>query len=788
MTEERRTFVQPRRWLAGVWLVVVAAFVGHNLWLWMGGHMQLDTDVLAMLPQDERDATVGSVTRQLTDAASRRIVVLVGGSDWAMARHAADTYEATLVAADAPVTTRYRLDEAIATNTIEFFQPWRGQLLTGQQRQLLASQTPAQLAASAVEALYRPMGMPRIGEWRDDPLNLFGGWLSSRAGDSRVRVTDGRLSVSDGQSHYALLMLEQRGSAFSMEAQQALVPLLAQAKVAATTAVPTAQVLAIGVPLYAAAAASQGQHEMHTIGAGSLVGIVLLTLFAFSAIRPRILVTLSIAVGILAAISVCALLFPRVHLITLVFGASLVGVAENYGTNYFSNRLGRDPSERWAMVREQAPVMWLAMLTTAIGYGLLALTPFPGLRQIAVFSAVGLLAAFVTVLWWFPYLDRGVMDVTRLAQWIGSRRALWPSLGRNRFTLAFVVGALVLLAAGTARIQVNDDIRLLQNAPPDLIEQQIRVGKLLELPNPGQFYLVQGKTPDDVLVREEALKAGLDGLRSAGGLSSYQAVSDWVPSASQQATDAALIRQVVEGPSGVRALALARMDEPAATTVSSGDIVPMRLEAWLNAPISEPFRTQWLGPFADGYASVVLLRGVDSADKLSRAQMLASSVDGVRWVDTVGEVSGIMARYRYRMGGVIAVSYLLVFLALAWRFGRRAWRALMPTALASGLTLSLLALLGQPLQLFNVLALLLVLGMGVDYGIFLLEQPGRDAVRPFLSVTLAAASTLLAFGLLALSATPALRAFGLTMLFGIALSWLMTPVFLPSTIQASPEK
>ncbi len=780
---ESHSSVARTRWLACVWLVLVLAMLGHNAWLWTGARLQLDTDVLAMLPQDERDATVRNVTRQLTDSASRRIVVLVGGGDWPSARGAADAYAQALSESSSVVSVRYRADDALATQMVDFFQPWRNHLLTAQQRQMLNTQSPGQLATRAVEALYRPMGMPRVGTWGDDPLNLFGTWLATRAGESRVRVADGRFSLSDGGRHYALLMVDQQGSAFSMTAQDALIPLLDRAKQQAKNAVPAAEVLAIGVSLYAAAAAAQGQHEMHTIGVGSLVGIVLLTLFAFSAIRPRLLVTLSIAIGLLAAVSVCALMFERLHLITLVFGASLVGVAENYGTNYFSNRLGRDPSDRWNMLREQGPVMWLAMLTTAIGYALLALTPFPGLRQIAVFSAVGLLAAFVTVLWWFPFLDGGTMGTTRLAFWIGSRRALWPALGRNRFTFIFSLLAITLLALGAYAGRVNDDIRLLQNAPPELIEQQLRIGKLLQLPSPGQFYLVQGNSPEEVLTREEALKAGLDNLQSMGGLSGYQAISDWVPSARQQQVDATTVQRVVYGDAGVRALAMSKLGEAVNPTAVPAQPEPLRVDAWLNSPASEPFRQQWLGRFADGYASIVLLRGIDGADKLERAAQLAPGVPGVRWVDTVAEVSGVMARYRYRMGGVIAASYCLVFAALAWRFGRRAWRALLPTTLASGLTLSLLALMGQPLQLFNVLALLLILGMGVDYGIFMLEQPDRDAIRPFLSVTLAAASTLLAFGLLALSATPALRAFGLTMLFGIGLSWLLTPLFLPSSIK-----
>lgn len=778
------------RYLAGVWLCVVLLIVGYDLWLWSGDHLQLDTDILAMLPQNEHDPTVQNATRQLADSAARRIVTLVGGPNWPAAQKAGDAYAQSLAqnGGEPPQreqgrdeTLRYRVDDAVAEQWLRFFTPYQAQLLSSEQRRMLQTQSSEQLANRAIEALYRPFGMPRLGAWRDDPLNLFGGWLSARAAESQVRVRDGRLSLSAGKREYTLLMLEQQGPAFALSAQQALVPRLERARAQALASGPGVEVFTVGIPLYAAAAATQAEHEVHTIGVGSLLGIVILTLFAFSALRPRLLVTLSIAIGLLAALCVCALLFGKLHLITLVFGASLVGVAENYGTNYFSNRLGRAPEARWAMLREQAPVMWLAMLTTAIGYALLALTPFPGLRQIAVFSAVGLLAAFITTLWWFPFLDGGHMHSTRLSRWLGSRRAYWPVLGCNRFTAGFVLLVAAILVAGMLKLHTNDDIRLLQNAPPALVSQQLAINTLLDLPGPAQFYLVQGASAEAVLQREEALKAQLDRLVAERQLRGYQALSDWVPSASRQRADAALIRTKLAGEQGVLALASAKLGE-SFTSATPQTIAPLTLDAWLASPVSEPQRHQWLGRFADGYASVLLLRGVESPQQLAQLSALAPTLPGIRWVDKVAEVSDIMARYRDIMAWVIAASYLLVFAALSLRFGRRAWRALLPTALASALALALLAITGAPLQLFNVLALLLILGMGVDYGIFLLENPGRQETRPFLSVTLAAASTLLAFGLLALSATPALRAFGLTMLFGIGLAWLLTPAFMPDSV------
>ncbi|MFZ6649488.1 MMPL family transporter [Undibacterium sp. TJN25] len=781
MTETRHSSARSR-WQAIAWLVLVLAMAGHNLWLWTGGRLQIDTDILAMLPQNEHDTAVQNATRRLADAASRRIVVLVGGQDWASAQRAGDAYAGKLERAPMPLALRYQVSDAAAAQWLNFYTPYRAQLLTSEQRRLLSTQSPQWQATQAIEILYRPMGMPRIGEWRDDPLNLFAGWLGARAADSKVRISDGRLSVATstdkGTQYYALLMLEQQGSAFSISAQQALIPLLEQARAAAQAAAPGTQIFVAGVPLHAAAAASQAEHEIHTIGIGSLLGIVVLTLFAFSAIRPRILVTLSIAIGLLAAVSVCAIVFGRLHLITLVFGASLVGVAENYGTNYYSNRLGRPHAERWSMVKEQSPVMWLAMLTTTIGYALLALAPFPGLRQMAVFSATGLVAAFITVLWWFPFLDKGQMHATRLSRWIGSRRAWWPALGRNRFTILFATATAIVLICGISQLRVNDDIRLMQNSPAVLIKDQLQVNKLLDLPGPAQFYLVQGSSADQVLEREQALKMQLTPLLQDGWISGYQAVSDWVPSLQEQRANAGLVRDKIFGEHGVLELASAQLDEKLVPPAASV-FTPLLPDEWLKSPVSEAARYQWLGKFEDGYASIILLRGVDKPAKLARLADIAGNVPGVRWVDKVAEVSSVMGHYRTIMAGVIMAAYVLVLAALSRRFGRKAWRALAPSALASCLALSVLAICGQPLQLFNVLALLLILGMGVDYGIFLLEQPGKNETRPFLSITLAAASTLLSFGLLALSGTPALRAFGLTMLLGIALAWILTPLFMP---------
>ncbi|RYF01561.1 MAG: hypothetical protein EOO32_03440 [Comamonadaceae bacterium] len=765
--------VRWHRRLAWLWLAFALGVLGHNVWLWAGPAAVLDSDVLAMLPQDEQRPLVTQATQAMADAGARRVVVLLGSQDAQRARNAGDAFAASLQGA---LTLRYRVAENQQLEWLQFYAPYRQGLLAPDQRHMLQALATEPLAQEALASLHQPLGMPRLGAWSDDPLQLHGRWLTERAQLSRVRVEQGRLMLEDDGWHYAVLMLEAKGSAFAVAQQQGLVERLAVAAQAARAAqgalqggTPELRVLQAGVPLFAAAAAAQAQREVHTIGAGSLIGVVLLTWCAFRSLRPRLLVTLSMGLGLAAAVSITQWVFGSLHLITLVFGATLLGVAENYGSNYFCARMGQPRARRFDVLARQLPMVSLAMLTTVMAYALLAVAPLPGLRQIALFSASGLLAAFTTVILWFPWLDGEAAQASPFALWLGGLRARWPQ-PRRRAAWLLGLAFAGLLAAGAVRLQRDDDVRNLQNAPAALIQDQREVSRLLDLPGVAQFYLVQGATEQQLLQREEALA---DRVRALGVR--VQAVSDWVPSLARQAQDQALRRSREEQVLAALSRTLDERLQPASATTAQ--LLP---GAWQASPVSEPLRYQWLGMQSNGqWASAVLLRAGAGALPVAALAALEQPQAGVLWVDKVQDISGLLERTGGQVTAIVLIGYALVWAALAWRFGRRAWRGVAPTAVASVATVALLACMGQPIQLFHLLPLLILLGLGVDYGIFMLEQPGRDEVQPFLSVSLAAMSTLLSFGLLALSGTPALRAFGLTMLIGVSLAWWLTPVFLP---------
>jgi len=769
------------RWLALAWLLVLAAVAWHQWRFWQAP--RIDSDVLALLPQEAGDPAVGDAMRRIAENSARDVVVMLGAdtAEAALAaRQAFDAHVRRSGAADGtPLLAAERSPEDWFAQARDVYAPHRDRLLTPAQRAML-EQTPAQaLADSALAALYGPMGAPRLTAWRSDPLGLWPQWWQARAAAAGVALDADGLLQAEGR-HWAVLQFVLRDSAFKLDGERRLQDLLDGASAAATAAAPGLRVLEAGVPLHAEAAAVQASREVNTIGWGSLAAVLLLVWLAFRSLRPLLLVALSLLVGCAVALSATVLVFGKVHLLTLIFGASLVGVAEDYGIHWFASRQGVAAERRWSLLRHLLPGLWLALLTSAMAYLALGLAPFPGLRQMALFSVVGLTAAFLTVIFGFPWLDGGQVHTTGFSRWLGGTLVRWPRLASRRGVAVLAAGVVLVAVPGLLKVRANDDLRSLQSSPPSLIAQQREVGRLLGMPSPAQFFLVQGRDAEQVLQREEQLAARLQQAEEQGRVGGRRALSDWLPSQRRQAEDAALTARVERE-------VLAQLSAVTGETLARGEfaVEAVNLDAFLASPASLPVRHLWLGRVGQGVASVVMVNDLSRADALATFAAQAEGLEGVRWVDRTADISRLLKHYRRMMSGLLLAGVVVVFAVLALRYRGQAWRVIAPTLLAGVLTVALLGWLGQPLQLFNVLALMLLLGMGIDYGIFLVEHRGDASA--WLAVCVGAASTWLSFGLLGLSATPALRAFGLTLLFGIGLVWLLSPLFRPAHDEAAHD-
>lgn len=775
MTEARAN--GPWRWLAWLWLVAVLALGAQQAQFWR--KPAIDTDVMALLPGSGDDPVLAIANRRLADAVTDDVVVLLSADDWGKTQAAARAFTDAIAHGKA-LRVAGGGDAGALSAALAFYAPYRQGLLTPSQRAWLRAATPDAIGDMAMARLLSPVG-GGIGSWRDDLIGLWPAWWQARAGQG-MQARDGLVSVRGGDGRdWALLRLHGTSPAFRLDGNAPLQAALSAALAAARKAAGgELQVLRGGVPLHAEAAASRAAREVNTIGLGSLLAVLLLVWLAFRSPRPILLVGASLLVGLAAGVAATGWLFGQVHLLTLVFGASLAGVAEDYGIHYFACRQGHPEIPPRTLMRSLLPALGLALLTSVLAYLTLGIAPFPGLRQMAVFAAAGLAATCVTAVLWFPWLDAGRPRRSRFADAIAGSLSKWPRWRADRRGMALALAVLAFVAGGLSQLRTSDDLRGLQASPPELLAGEIAIGRLLGQPSPAQYFLVEGEDAQAVLRNEERLTDALQPLVADGRLRGWRAVSDWLPSRQRQAADRALV-EPAEALARERAETM--LGEPLQVPAQAG-VAPLDVEAGLRQPLAAPLRPLWLGRIDGRFASLVMLQGLGPAnvDAVAKA---GQGLPGVRWIDRTARFSALLAHYRVQMGWLLLAGYVAVAVALLWRFGRVGWRALAPTALAAAMSLAALGWLGEPLQLFGVLAQLLLLGMGVDYGIFLLEH--RDDGASWLAICLGAASTLLAFGLLALSATPALHGFGLTLLLGIGLVWLLSPCFRADATPSHPN-
>jgi predicted exporter len=760
------------------WTAIVGA-VGALFLVDVRPHLKIETDVLALLPADERDRALDEAARRFADGLSRRALFLVGAPSFAQAKSAATRFAAAL--REPGVFAAVRLEIDATADVVDFYRPHQALLLSDRHRAGLEAGEDQRLYDEALHGIYGLAGLARPLPVTEDPLNLLGDFLLGQlTGFGGATLREGVLEVSDAGRAYVLVTTESAQPPFSLAARDRLMPAI-EAALAQARSQPDVTVLSSGLILHAAAASRRAQAEISSVGSISMIGVLLLVWLTFRSPRPLALSLAALGTGALGAIVACHYLFGGVHLITLVFGTGLIGVAIDYSTHFladqFRNRDGWSPREALAHV---GPSIVTGMICAVLGYAALMLAPLPGLRQMAVFAAVGLAAACASVLFWYPVLARASSRGTAplLLRLSSAVDAALSRRGRRADALIFIALAPII-GLGFWRLDFVDDVRALQSSPPELMAQERAVQALLRAAPDSRFFVIRAASPEQVLQAEERLALRLQPLIAQGALQGYVAVSRSLPSQRRQAQNRGLLAKKVYADGGLLPRLMQQLGYPATALQErrvqlDRQAEPLTIDAWLQHPASHALRGLWLGKLGAQYTSVVTLAGVRDPAPLPR---LERDVPEAKLVDKVAQTSALMGRYRQIAAILIACAYVLIGALLAWRYGPRvAPRLLAAPLAAAAVSLATFGLLGLPANLFNVMGLFMVLGLGVDYAVFLREgrrDGGAGRSATVLAITLSAIGTVLAYGLLAFSATPFIRTIGLTLLVGISATYVL---------------
>ena len=561
------------------------------------------------------------------------------------------------------------------------------------------------------------------------------------------------------------------------------------------------RLLMSGAGTFGVSSRAQIKSEVERLAIAGSVIMVGLLLLAFGSLRALATALLPVATGVVAGIAAVSLGFGQVHGITLGFGTTLIGEAVDYAIYYL---IQARPSpgdgagaERW--VKQHWPTVRLGLWTSLCGFAALVFSGFPGLAQLGVFSMAGLAAAALTTRYVFPTLapdgSPGQGMRQRLGRWMG-RATLALNLRGMRWALwltTLVALAALCLLPSPWRGNLSS---LSPISPADMqLDEDLRGD--LGAPEAGTLVAVSAPNEAQVLALAEQAGQRLDGLIAQGHLLGYDSPARLLPSPATQARrraalpdattlTAALAQATAQGPLKAERLGAFIADVQTARTQALLDRTALQA-----TPLATAIDAL-LVPGKDGRPWRALLtlqadaKGVD-ADKVRTA---LAGLPGAQVVDISRELGSMYSRYLREASlqalfGALAVCALLAFHLRSWR---RLWRLCQPLAASVLIVLAGLAALGTALGILHLVGFLLMVAIGSNYALFFdhLSAQGHADEDTLASLALANLTTVLSFGLLALSGIPALHAIGQVVAPGALLCLVLSAAFIAPKRQ-NPE-
>ncbi|GAB3510463.1 MMPL family transporter [Pseudoxanthomonas daejeonensis] len=606
-----------------------------------------------------------------------------------------------------------------------------------------------------------------------ETLRLAERWQPANAPQRRHGVWFDR----DGSQ--ALLLVQTQAAGFDSAGQQAAVAAIQAAFRASGQDAPESDGAGLeisGPGAFAVAIRDRTEREMRWIGTADTIGLLLLLGLAYRRWSIPLLGALPLASGGLAGLGAVALLFDGVHGITIAFGFTLIGVAQDYPIHFFSHlRPGQSPR---ASVRALWPTLVTGVLSTCIAYATFLFSGVEGLKQLAVFTIAGLAVAAASTRWLLPRLvtpaRRDPAHSLLLARlWRGVER-----LPRPRVALAVIAALALAVIAFAPGTFWQNDLSKLTPVPPADLHRDAQLRAELGAPDVRFMLAMQGAEAEAVLQASERLAPVLARLQEDGVLDGYDLAARYLPSvATQRARQAAL----PDTPELQRALDTALLDLP-----FRGDAFAPFVEDVAIARAAEPLTAHDLaGTPLELAVSGLLLQGPEHATALvsltglhdPAALSTAVAPAGAQLLDLKQASESLVAQWRVRLLAALAVAALLLAgtVWLALRAPRRVLRVLAPMALSTLLILAVLRVVGVELNLFHLVSLILAAGLGLDYALFF-DHAGDDRdeqLRTLHAVIVCSLTTLLVFSLLALSSIPVLRAIGGTVALGVLFNFVL---------------
>jgi predicted exporter len=494
-------------------------------------------------------------------------------------------------------------------------------------------------------------------------------------------------------------------------------------------------------------------------------------------------------IGIAAALGAMGLAGQELHALTLGFAATITGISVDYAIHLLHravNETGTAYEKTTKALRAVVRPVTLGCLTTLGAFILVSTSSFTGIRQMALFASISVPVAMLATVFGLPAFHRFLLgkdsggEKTGLSRFTVVLGADNPTVGRLIATAAAFALFLAAGLFGSARVGLSGDPRDLARPNPKLEKAEQTIRGIF----PGLFdqalLAARGGSVEKALqvndaVFDRLLKAGVEKKQVIS-------ISPYLPSRLIQERSLGEVKKLFAKNTGDTSLKEIFFSlgfkkdyfEEVEKGIQTG---PIDLESFKGTSL-EQLLADTVKKEGEQYYVLTRVRAGDDA-ALTIVKNAAESVEGCRIASERLYARSALTTLQNELVRMLAIwlGAAIVLLSLIERSLFFGLKATLPAIFGVTSAVGLFGLIGRPLTPVASAGVTLVMGLGIDYGIFALSKNARPPALTAKAVTASALTTMAAFGVLAAAETQAMADLGLIIMVGMSAA-LVTALFL----------
>ncbi|OFX80045.1 MAG: hypothetical protein A2X12_10525 [Bacteroidetes bacterium GWE2_29_8] len=525
----------------------------------------------------------------------------------------------------------------------------------------------------------------------------------------------------------------------------------------------------------------------------SIIFLSIIFWLFFRRFKVILLLFLPVAIGALLSLAMLSIVNGAISIISLGIGAILIGISVDYPLHAFTHY--RESNSVKNTIKKIALPVLLSSMTTSATFMCLFVIHSEAIKQLSMFAAFAITFTSLSVLVIMPFFLKEVANIkspnfkTKYLE-----KIIGLNYDKNKILIISIMILSVFFIFSSQNLKFNSDIGTLNYITKKLSTAENNLKSISSVANSAVYVIAQDTILDSAIRKSEQQKTLFQKLISDATITAVSSASDLIMSAymQQQKIDKwnkfwdknnkkTLKKTISEKGK------LFHFKESA-----FNDFYKLLDKNFSTVSIDEfeLIKNNFLSNYINSTNNTYYVASILKVDLKHKNELLKklNNIEGIIVFDKQIFVNKLFDILKENFNKLSLLSMLVVFCLLLIFFGRIeiAIITFIPVALCWLWTLGLMGFFNIEFNIFNVIVLSFIFGLGLDYSIFIMSglidnyKYGNVSLVSYkLSVFLSAITTIGAFGVLILAEHPALKSIAIVSIIGISSALVFSYTILP---------